>query len=45
MRLEFMQENSNQLQKSRREFFLFLSFIMLGTSTATTDLVSKPFFM
>lgn len=43
MSLEFMQENSNQLQHSRWEFFSFLSFAMVGTSAVTTDLVPKPF--
>lgn len=43
MRLEFMQENSNQLQQSRWDFFYFYHLSCWEPLLQITDLVSKPF--
>lgn len=45
MRLEFMQENINQLQQRRWDFFLFIFYhlmLRLETSAVITGLAPKP---
>lgn len=39
----YARKQQSAAEKQTGFFLLFLSFIMLGTSTAITDLVSKPF--